>query len=61
MLHIKMATLPFLLLGLSAFIIFDRDYALISFPLCKLNTLWNSFMILGRSVEQDEMTCCVQE
>ena len=46
-----MATLPFFLpFGLSPFVIFDGDYALISYPFCKLNTLWNIFMILGRNV-----------
>ena len=57
----RMTTLSFLLLGLSPFVIFDSDYALISCSLCKLNTLWNIFMILDRNVEQDKMTCCVQE
>ena len=52
----RMTTLPFLLLPLSPVVIFDSDYALISCPLCKLNTLY--FMIL---VEQDETTCRVQE
>ena len=37
------------------------DYPLISCPLCKSKTLWNNFMILGRNVEQDQMTCHVQE
>ena len=46
-----------LLFELSPFVIFDSDHALISFPLCKLNTLWNIFMIRGRNVEQDETTC----
>ena len=52
----RMTTLPFLLLALSPFIIFDSDYALILCPLCKLNTFWNIFMILGRDVEQDKVT-----
>ena len=56
-----MTTLPFLLLALSSFIIFDSDYSLISCPLCKLNTFWNIFMILGRNVEHDETKCHVQE
>ena len=43
--------LPFLLLSLSPFVIYDSDYALILFPLCKLNTLWNILMILGSNVE----------
>ena len=29
--------------------------------LCYLNTLWNILMILGRNVDQDEMTCCIQD
>ena len=55
MLCTRMTTLPFLLLALSPFVIFDSDYALISCPLCKSNTLSNIFMVLGRNVEQDEM------
>ena len=57
----RMTTLPFLLLVLSPFVISDNDYALILCPLCKSNTLWNIFMILGRNVEQDEMTYHLQE
>ena len=30
-------------------------------PLCNLNTLWNILMILGRNVDQDEMTCRIQD
>ena len=56
-----MTTLPFLLLALSPFVMSDSDYPLISCPLCKSKTLWNIFMILGRNVEQDQMTCHVQE
>ena len=52
----RMINLPFLLLALSSFVIFDIDYALILCPLCKSNTLWNILMILGRNVEQDETT-----
>ena len=48
-----MTSLPFLLLALSPFVIFDSNYALILCPLCKSNTLWIIFMILGRNVEQD--------
>ena len=55
MLCTRMTTLPFLLLALSPFVIFDSDYALISCQLCKSNTLSNIFMVLGRNVEQDEM------
>ena len=57
----RMTTLPFLLLALSPFVIFDSDYPLILCPLCKSKTLWNIFMTLGRNVEQDQMTCRVQE
>ena len=56
-----MITLPFLLLPLFPFVIFDNDYALISYPLCNSNTLWNILMVLGRIVEQDESMCCAQE
>ena len=56
-----MKTLPFLLLALSAFVIFDSDNPLILCLLCKSKTLWNIFMILGRNVEQDQTTCLVQE
>ena len=54
-----MTTLPSLPLALSPFVIFDNDYALISCPLCKSSTLCDSFMILGRNVEQDKTTCRV--
>ena len=57
----RMTTLPFLLLELSAFIMSDSDYPLISCPLCKSKTLWNIFMILGRNVEQDQTMCQVKE
>ena len=57
----RMTTLPFLHLVLSPFVIFDRDYPLILCLLCKSKTLWDIFMILGRNVEQDQMTCHVQE
>ena len=33
----------------------------ISCPLCNSNTLWSILMVLGRNVEQDQTTCCVQE
>ena len=55
----RLITLPFLLLALSPFVIFDSDYPLILYPLCKSKTLWNIFMILDRIVEQDQMTCRV--
>ena len=57
----RMTTLPFLLLALSPFVIYDSDNPLISCPLYKSKTLWNIFMILGRNVEQDQTTCRVQE
>ena len=59
--RIRMTTLPFLLLALSPFVMSDSDYSLIWCPLCKSKTLWNIFMILGRTVEQDQTTCRVQE
>ena len=61
MLHTRMTTLSFLLLALFSFVILGSDYTLILCPLCMSNTLWNIFMILGRNVEQDETTCCIQE
>ena len=61
MLRTRMTTLPFLLLTLSPFVMSDSDYPLISCPLCKSKTLWKIFMILGRNVEQDQVTCRVQE
>ena len=56
----RMTTLSSLVLGLSPFVIFDSNYALILCPLCKLDTLWNIFMILSRNLEQpgqDDMSC----
>ena len=61
MLRTRMTTLPFLLLALSPFVIFDIDYLLISYLLCKSKTLWNIFMILGRNLGQDQTVCWVQE
>ena len=57
----RMTTLPFLLVALSSFVIFDSDYTLILCPPCRSKTLWNIFMILGRNVEQDQMICHIQE
>ena len=57
----RMTTVPFLLLALSPFVIFDSDYPLISCPLCKSNALCNILIILGRNVEQYGKTCRVQE
>ena len=59
--HTRMTTLSFLLLALSPFVMSDTDYPLISSLLCKSKTLWNIFMILGRNVEQDQTTFCLQE
>ena len=59
--HTRMTTLPSLLLALSPFVMSDSDYPLISCPLCCSKTLWNIFIILGRNVEQDQMTCRIQE
>ena len=56
----RMTSLPFLVFALSLFVIFDTDYALTSCPLCKSDTPWNIFMMLGRNVEQDETTCRLQ-
>ena len=58
MLHNKNDNSAFLTFG---GIFFDIDYALISCLLCKLNTLWNIFMILVRNVEQDETTYHIHE
>ena len=57
----RMKTLPFLLLALSPFVIFDSDYTFILCPLCKSNSFLNIFKILIRNVEQDQTTCQVQE
>ena len=57
----RMTTLLFFLFALSPSIIFDSDYALTLCSLCKLNTLWNIFLILDRNVEQDKMVCHIQE
>ena len=59
--HTRMTTLPFLLLVLSPFVIFDSDYELILCMLCNSYTLSNIFMVLGRNVEQDETICHIQE
>ena len=59
MLSTRMTTLPFLPLGLSPYVIFESDNALILCLLCKSNALWNIFMIFGRIVEQEVMMCHV--
>ena len=48
----------FLLLELSPLLGFEFDFLSL---LCNKNTLQNILMMLGKNVEQDEMTCCVQE
>ena len=58
--HTRMTTLLFLLLSLSPIVMSDSDYPLISCRLCKSKTLWDIFVILGRNVEQDQITCHVQ-
>ena len=57
----RMTTLPFSLLALPPYVIFDSDYVLISCMLCKLNTLWNILMILSSNEEPDQTTCHIQE
>ena len=37
--HTKLTTLAFLLLELSPFVVSDCDYPLISYPLCKSETI----------------------
>ena len=57
----RMTTLPFFLLDLSPFAMFDSDYPLISCPLCESETLLNIYMILCSNIEQDQMTCHIEE
>ena len=57
----RVTTLPFLLLTLSPFVIFDGGNPLILCLLFKSKALWNIFMILSRNVEQGQRTCQVQE
>ena len=57
--HTRMAPSAFfLLLELSPLLVFEFDFLCL---LCNMNTIWNILMMLGPNVEQDEMTCCVQE
>ena len=51
MLRSRMTTLAFLLLKISPLPLFEFD--------CNANTLWIILILLGRNVEQDEMTCCL--
>ena len=56
--HTRMTTLAFSLLELSPLLMFEFDFLSL---LCNTNTLWNMLMMLCTNVEQDEMTCCIQE
>ena len=56
--HTRMTTLTFLLLDLSPLLVFKYDNLSL---LCNTNTLQNILMMLGTNIEQDEMTCCIQE
>ena len=47
-----------LLLELSPLLVFEFDVLSL---LCNTNTQRNILMMLGTNVEQDEMTCCIQE
>ena len=51
-------TLAFLLFELSPLLVFEFDFLSL---LCNRNTVQNILMMLGTNVEQDEMTCCIQE
>ena len=55
--HTRLTTLAFLLLELSPFVLFEKDF----YPLFNSNTIWNILMVLGRNVEQDQTTCPLQE
>ena len=56
--HTRKTTSTFLLLELSPLLVFEFDFLSL---LCNTNTLRNILMMLGTNVEQDEMTCCIQE
>ena len=56
--HTRMTTSAFLLLELSPLLVFEFDFLTL---LCITNTLRNILMMLGTNVDQDEMTCYVQE
>ena len=56
--HTRMTTSAFLLWEFSPLLVFDFDFLSL---LRNTNTLRNILMMLGTNVEQDEMTCCVQE
>ena len=53
--HTRMTTSAFiLLLELSPLLVFEFDFLSL---LCNTNTLRNILMMLGKNVEQGEMTC----
>ena len=51
----RMTTLAFLLLELSSLLVFEFNYIALY-----LNALHNILMLLGRNVELDETTYCLQ-
>ena len=57
--HTRMITLAFFYFwSYLPFLCFEFDFLSM---LCNTNTLRNIMMMLGTNVEQDKMTCCVQE
>ena len=36
-------------------------WSYLPFLCLNMNTLWNILMIIGRNIEQEEITCCIQE
>ena len=57
--HKRMTTSAFFFtFGVISPFVFEFDFLSL---LCNTNTLWNILMLLGINVEQDEMTCCIQE
>ena len=56
--HIQEYLHLFLLLELSPLLVSEFDFLSL---LCNTNTLRNILMMLGTNVEQDDMTCSVQE
>ena len=56
--HTRMTTLAFFLLMELSPLVFQFHFLSL---LCNMNTLPNVLMMLGTNVEQDKMTCCVEE
>ena len=56
--HTIMTTSACFTFELSPLLMFEFDFLSL---FCNMNTLRNILMNLGTNVEQDEMTCCVQE